>query len=277
MYIDSHFHVNVYNRYPGTLETALKQLEDEEIFVIGNSIDIESFTQTKEIAVQSKMVLPCFGIHPQVAKEHVDNLEQYEEHFNEALAYGEIGLDSMHVEDEEEYPIQEKLLAYFFGKAALDKKIVFLHLDGAEEKGLEMIKVFGLKKVVVHGYVGSLETLKEMLAFGVYFSIGGNKILDEFKEQMTEKEWTHYQEIVKAIPMKRLLIETDGPCRTVPNPEPDAQRSQPDYIKKMYKKISQIKGISLDELQVMVRVNLSYLLGNDPRLKQFTNLLTKKE
>ena len=86
-----------------------------------------------------------------------------------------------------------------------------------------------------------------------------------------------HQEIVKAIPMKRLLIETDGPCRTVPNPEPDAPRSQPDYIKKMYEKISQIKGISIDELQVMVQVNLSYLLGNDPRLKQYINLLTKKD
>ena len=277
MYIDSHFHVNIYNRYPGTLKTALQQLESEEIFVIGNSIDIDSYTQTKEIAAKSKMVLPCFGIHPQVAKDHIDNLEQYEEYFNEALAFGEIGLDSMHVENEEEYPLQEKMLAHFFTKAKEQKKIVFLHLDGSEEKGLEMIKEFALKKVVVHGYVGSLETLKELLDIGVYFSIGGNKILDGFKKQMTEQKWTKYQEIVKAIPMKRLLVETDGPCRTVPNPVPDAPRSQPDYIKKIYKKICQIKGITVDELQVMVRVNLSYLLGNDPKLKQYTNLLTKKE
>jgi len=277
LFVDSHFHINVYERYPGTLETALQQLDDEEIFVIGNSIDIESYTQTKEIATKSKMVLPCFGIHPQVAPKHINNLEKYEEYFNEALAFGEIGLDSMHVENEEEYPIQEKILAHFFTKAKEKNKIVFLHLDGSEEKGLEMIKEFALKKVVVHGYVGTLETLKEMLAIGVYFSIGGNKILDEFKEQMTEEEWKKYQEIVKAIPMKRLLIETDGPCRTVPDPEPDAPRSQPSYIKKIYEKISQIKDITVEELQVMVKVNLIYILGNDPKLKHYINILAPKK
>ncbi|MHA1245469.1 MAG: TatD family hydrolase [Candidatus Heimdallarchaeota archaeon] len=276
MFIDCHFHVNVYNRYPGTLETALQTMIDEQIFVIGNSIDIDSFAQTKEIAAKSEFVLPCFGIHPQVAPEHIDNLEQYEEYFNEALAFGEIGLDSMHVENEKEYPLQEKLLAHFFTKAKEKNKIVFLHLDGSEEKGLEMIKEFALKKVVVHGYVGSLETLKELLAIGVYFSVGGNKLLDDFKEQMTDEEWIHFHEIVKTIPMKRLLVETDGPCRTVPNPEPEAPRSQPAYIKKIYEKISQIKGITIEELQVMVRVNLTFLLGNDPKLKQFTNLLSKK-
>ena len=276
MFIDSHFHINIYERYPGTLETALEQMEREGIFVIGNSIDLDSYNATKEIASKSSLVLPCFGIHPQVVADHLDKLSEYDSYFDEALAYGEIGLDSMHVEKEEEYPLQEKLLAHFFKKAKEQKKLVFLHLDGSEEKGLEMIKEYSLKRVVVHGYKGSLETLQKMLDINVHFSVGGNKILDEFKGEMTEEEWNHFHDIVKAIPDKRLLIETDGPCRTIPNPEPNAPRSQPEYIKKIYEKISQIRDTTVEDLQVKTNVNLLYLFSSDPKLKQFTSLLSNK-
>lgn len=45
----------------------------------------------------------------------------------------------------------------------------------------------------------------------------------------------------------------------------------------MYNKISRIKGITSEELQVMTTVNLIYLLSNDPKLKQYTAILSQKK
>ncbi|MCG3254311.1 MAG: TatD family hydrolase [Candidatus Heimdallarchaeota archaeon] len=103
MFLDSHFHTNVYNRYEGALEQALAILDEHKILVVSSSTDPDSYQQTLEIATKSKYVLPCFGIHPQVAHEYLNKLEELDDLFDQAIAFGEIGLDHYYLEDESQY------------------------------------------------------------------------------------------------------------------------------------------------------------------------------
>ena len=208
-----------------------------------------------------------------MAHEYVDNLESLNEYFDNAIMYGEIGLDHYYLKDKDQYPAQYKLLNYFFEKAQKQSKVVILHLDGAEEKGLEMIQNYSLKKVIVHGYKGSIETLQQMLDEGYYFSIGGNMILDEFKSYMSSEDWNRVHQIISDVPLEQLLTETDGPCRTEPEPPPDAPRSMPTYIFKMIDKISKVRNISEEELTSQVKNNFLRILDNDSRLSKYREIM----
>ncbi|MHA1200351.1 MAG: TatD family hydrolase, partial [Candidatus Heimdallarchaeaceae archaeon] len=158
-------------------------------------------------------------------------------------------------------------------KARDQDKLVVLHLDGAEEQGYELIKKFSLTKVIVHGYKGSLETMRKLLGIGCYFSVGGNMILDNFRQEMTEDEWVLFQSIIENIPSDRLLIETDGPCRTEPNPPEGPHRSLPNYIFEMITKIASVRGISFEKLVKLTNENFKQLIQNDEFLKSYSSLI----
>jgi TatD DNase family protein len=263
----------VYLRFENSLEPALALLDEHQILVVSSSTDPDSYQQTLKIAAKSKYVLPCFGIHPQVAHQYLDKLDELEDLLDQAIAFGEIGLDHYYLKDESQYPAQYTLLEYFFTKAREHNTLIVLHLDGAEEQGYEMIKKFSLTKVIIHGYKGSLETMKKLLDIGCYFSVGGNMILDAFKQEMTEDDWTLFQSIFKEIPSDRLLIETDGPCRTEPNPPEGASRSMPTYLFKIITKIAAIRGITTEKLTQITNKNFKQLIQGDEYLKAYSNLI----
>lgn len=263
----------MYLRFENALEPALALLDEHKILLISSSTDPVSYQQTLEIAMKSKYILPCFGIHPQVAHEYLDKLDELEDLFDQAIAFGEIGLDHYYLQDESQYPAQYTLLEHFFSKARDQNILVVLHLDGAEEQGYELIKKFSLTKVIIHGYKGSLETMKKLLAIGCYFSVGGNMILDAFRQEMTEDDWTLFQSIIKVIPTNRLLIETDGPCRTEPNPPEGAPRSMPTYIFEMLTKIATIRETSSEKLLESTNENFKRLIQNDEFLRSYGSLI----
>jgi TatD DNase family protein len=273
MYIDAHFHCNAYHRHSNDLDEVLALLKKHKILVVSNSVDTESYEQTLALAQKSEYVLPLFGIHPQVAHEFLDKLDDLDELFNNAIAYGEIGLDHYYLKDEEQYPAQYTMLKHFFTKAHDQNKLVALHLDGAEEQGLELIKEYSLTKVIIHGFKGSLETMKELLDLGCYFSVGGNMIMDKFRSYMTEDDWKLFHSIVKEIPDDRILTESDGPCRTDPDIKPEDPRSLPTYLFDILAQIAKTRETTVEELAKLSVENFKELIKKDENLKSYYNLL----
>jgi TatD DNase family protein len=273
MFIDTHFHTNVYERYENALDQALQLMAENKILVVSNSCDLDEYEATLKIAKRSEFVLPCFGIHPQSAPDYVDKLGLLSDYLDQALMFGEIGLDHIHVKDQSQYPIQEGILERFFQAGEHQSKIVILHLDGAEYRGLEIIQTFSLNKVIIHGYSGSLETLRKMLDLGFYFSVGGNAIMDRFKPVIPLDDWNRVQQIVKQVSDDLLLVETDGPCRFAPDVSPDAPRSMPTYIKNTVAKVANIRETSVDELIHQVTDNFMKLIKDDKRLEAYASLI----
>jgi len=273
MIIDTHFHTNVYTKWEGALEEALDILKKKNILVFSQTCDIEGYETTLEIAKKSDFVIPCFGLHPQVAHEYTEQLDSLKSYFNQAIVYGEIGLDHYHLKDKEQYPHQYKLLEHFFKFAQKKNKLVILHLDGAEEKGLEMIQNFSLKKVIVHCYKGSISTLKKMADYGCYFSVGGNYILNSFRSIIGVEDWNHLQTIVKEVPDELLLLETDGPSRISPDAKPEEPRSKPTHIYKSIQKVAKLRKLSEEEFLELTKKNLLSLIENDSRLVKYVQMI----
>jgi len=104
-------------------------------------------------------------------------------------------------------------------------------------------------KGVMHGFVGTLEQLKEYLKMGLY--IGFNGII--FKKI----EGTNFEEIVKNTPLEKILIETDCPYLT---PPPAAAgggtvRNEPLNVKYVAQKIAEIKNTNFERVAEITTKN----------------------
>ena len=238
MYVDAHNHLELYK---DDIKEALDRINKYNILTLACSMDEQTYVYVKNIAKSNPLITPCFGIHPWEAHNHYEDLETYEPYIKETPIIGEIGLDYYWVKEKEHYCYQQKVLEYFLQKAQLYDKITNLHTKGAEKEILLLIKKYRLKSPIIHWYSGPLDILKRLLDYGCYFTIG----VDIGYSKLTD-------EIVKLLPINRILTETDGPTALE---WVNGEYSYPDYIKTIVEKISTIKKINVEQVKQMVYGN----------------------
>ena len=238
-------------------------------------------TSTSESAIKlaqkySNDIWATVGFHPSHVNQnwHHDSEEQKEtapEKFDieklrnlakhpKVVAIGECGLDYYRLNQEAEIRNQEKarqkdaLLAQIEIAAEL-KKPLMLHVrpsKGADDAYEDLLALLSRAKAarVIHFYGGVLEITKKFVERGFYFTFGGVVTFTE-----------DYDEVIKYIPLKQILLETDAPY-VAPTPY-RGKRNEPAYIIETAKKISAIKNMEYDEvcettfLNTLTALNLS--------------------
>jgi TatD DNase family protein len=166
------------------------------------------------------------GVHPHDSRNCTEatlpELRQLATH-KEVVAIGECGLDFNR--DFSPRPQQEQ---WFEAQVALAEELrlpLFLHERDAQERFCAILKA--VRKTtpgVVHCFTGTREALQAYLEMGLHIGITG-WICDE-------RRGTHLRELVKEIPLSRLMIETDAPFllpRTLPAKTKDS-RNEPAYL-----------------------------------------------
>jgi TatD DNase family protein len=109
----------------------------------------------------------------------------------------------------------------------------------------------GSLKGVWHCFTGSVDEGKRALDLGLYLGVGG---VSTFRNAGVDT-------VLKEMPIKRLLLETDAPYLT---PAPHrGKRNEPSYITIIAEKLSLIKGISLSEVATVTTRNAFELFGID--------------
>ena len=178
----------------------------------------------------------------------------------EVVAIGEFGLDYYRLNPESGIMNQEKenQQEAFQIQASLAKdlnKALMLHCrpskgtDDAYEEALRLLSTYNnLPPRVFHFYVGSLAITKKLVESGAYFTFGG---VITFSRD--------YDEIIKYIPLDRILLETDAPYVA---PEPyRGKRNEPAYIVETAKKLAEIKGISAEDVAKQTTANALKVFG----------------
>lgn len=209
-------------------------------FVIDVGFDIESSEKSTILAAESDFIYTAVGIHPHDAKS-------FEEHCYKKIlellkkprvvALGEIGLDyhyNLSTPDE-----QKRMFSRLLWTARDENIPVILHGRQSYKDMVDIISSEGHGKIrgVFHSFSGSMEELKWILDNGFYVSISG---------MVTFKKAENILEIAKAIPMDRLLIETDCPYLT---PEPyRGKRNEPSYVRYVAEALAKVKGLSVEAL-----------------------------
>lgn len=171
--------------------------------VINAASDLSSAARCIDLAARWPHVWAAVGIHPEAADTFSPaSLPALRElaAAPKAVAVGEIGLD-YHWPDN---PGREAQLACFEAQLQLANELklpVVIHCRDAMEDTLRLLRRHR-PAGVMHCFAGSVETMKEVLALGLYIGLGGAVTFKNAKRPVA---------VAEAVPPDRLLLETDAP------------------------------------------------------------------
>lgn len=185
------------------------------------------------------------GIHPHEAKsmnaQSIEILRKSSTH-QYVKAIGECGLD--YDRDFSPRPIQKKCFEAQIELAIELNLPLFLHERAAFQDFNLILDQYAdkLPPRVVHCFTGSINEAKIYLDKGYYIGFTG-AITDE-------RRFSHLKEVLKYVPLDRMMLETDAPFmlpKNITNKSND-RRNEPAFLPYVSKYIAQIKNISTEKL-----------------------------
>lgn len=251
--IDSHVHLDD-SRFDKDRDEIIKSLKENGLdLVINIGADLKTSKASVELADKYENVYAAVGTHPHSAREmNLRTIEIYRDYSSheKVVAIGEIGLDFYYDnsprEDQRKWFIEQLKLARQV------KLPVIIHSRDASQETFDILSNAqdGNLQGVLHCYSGSAEMAKEYIKKGFHISIAG---------PVTFNNARVLKEVAEAVPLDRLLIETDCPYLT-PTPF-RGKRNEPKYVKYVAQEIAQIKGISFEELVKATSANTRRLFS----------------
>jgi len=251
MLFDTHAHLDD-EKYDTDRDEVIKNIYDGGVSLLVNvGSDMESSEKTLELAKKYSFIYAAVGVHPYSAphltEEDVCALKEMAKE-DKVVAIGEIGLD-YHFEDTDKIGQKRGFIRQIELAKHLDLPYI-VHDRDSHQDCYDIIKNSGYFRGVMHCFSGSAEFAKQMIDIGFYISFAGT---------VTFKNAKKVHEAAKAVPLERLLIETDSPYLA---PEPyRGKRNIPLNVIKTLEAIADIKGISKEELLKITMENGKRFFG----------------
>lgn len=243
MYIDTHCHLD-YLQKDNDLNDVITAAQNMNVGIIHTiSTRLDESAKIKGIANQFNNVYCSIGIHPNESAE-VQTYSQSDitqallkELTPKVISLGETGLDYYY--EHSDQATQKKSFQAHIDAAAESKLPLVIHTRDAEDDTLSILKENAHKDItgIIHCFTGTPEMAKACLDLGYYISISGI---------VTFKNATVLQDIVKWVPLDRLLIETDAPY-LAPIPY-RGKPNHPAYVVHVAEKVAELKDISITEV-----------------------------
>lgn len=217
--------------------------------ILNAGASLRSSQTSVELAKRYPFVYAACGIHPEEASGlPSDYLGQIEAlcAYPKVRAVGEIGLD-YHYEDMAPKTVQQELFANQLALANRLHLPVIVHDREAHGDVMALLRRYR-PRGVVHCFSGSVEMMREVVSLGMYIGLGG---------AVTFKNARVPVEVAGAVPLDRLLLETDAPYMS---PAPfRGKRCDSSLIRYTGEVIARIRGISIDELFRITAANAARL------------------
>lgn len=236
MFIDTHCHV--VSEYYDDIDVVIKNAIDNGVLkIIINGYNMQSNREVLELVKKYDIVYGALGIQPEELYDYNDDsLKFIEEHINDEkiIAVGEIGLDYHYDTDKD---LQKELFKRQLKIAYKYNKPVIIHSRDCIQETYNILKESKVKGVM-HCYSGSKEMALEFIKIGFLIGIGGVS---------TFKNAKNIVDVIKYIPLEYIILETDSPYLT---PEPyRGKRNEPMYIPIVAKRVADIKGLDIKEIE----------------------------
>ncbi len=236
MLIDTHCHVlsSEYDNVNEIIDETFKSNIDK---IIINGIDLKSSMEAVELALKYDNVYAAVGLGPEsVIDVDEDTIKSIEKLClnDKVVAIGEIGLDyywTTETKEKQKYVFESML------KIAKEyNKPVIVHSRKSINDTYNLLKEYNVTGIM-HCYSGSIEMAREFVKIGFLIGVGG---------VVTFKNAKEIKEVVSNIDLENIALETDSPYLA---PEPfRGKQNKPMYVEEVAKKISEIKGITYDEV-----------------------------
>lgn len=256
MYVDSHCHLDG-PKFAQDREQVLARARDlqvEALVAIGNGRGPDEVGCAIELAERydpsssgSPRIFATIGVHPHEAAlarpEHLANMEALARH-PRVIAWGEIGLDYFY--DHSPRDVQQRVFIQQMELARAANLPIVIHCRPSDNSQNAWDDLFRLLRQhwvsagiggVLHCFTGSLEQARTGLDLGFNLSFAGN---------VTFPKAQSIRDAAAAVPLDRLLIETDSPY-LAPIPH-RGQRNEPAFVTETARQIGAVRHMSGEEI-----------------------------
>ena len=208
--------------------------------VIDPGCTLDSSRAAVALAARHPHVYAAVGIHPEncgdFVPQHMDELRQLARR-PKVVAIGEIGLDYYWAENPPR-ELQQEVLRRQLALAQELHLPVIIHDRDAHADTLSIVREFPQVTGVFHCFAGSVEMAQALIKMGWMLSFNGAATFKHAKKA---------PEVIAAVPLEKLMIETDAPYLT---PVPHrGERNDSSYVRFLAEKIAEIKDISAEEVE----------------------------
>ena len=254
MLFDTHAHYDD-ARFDEDRDALLSSMPAHNVGLILNpGCDVETSRKAISFAQKYPFIYAAVGIHPENINENWNNdlsvIKELAESEPRVRAIGEIGLDYYWEKDERARARQQVVFARQMELARELGKPVIVHDRDAHADCLEIARRYQGVPGVFHCFAGSVEMARELLALGYHLSFTG---------VITFKNARRAIEVIREVPLDRLMVETDSPYMA---PEPyRGRRNSSLYVHRMVETIAEIKGVAVEEVERITTENGKRLFG----------------
>lgn len=252
MFVDSHCHIN----FP----ELRARMRDMQSLMAANrvghalcvSVNLETLPSVLEVAESEPNVFASVGVHPDY--EDVDEpdparLVELARH-SRVVAIGETGLDYYRLTGDLGWQ-RERFRVHIRAARACGKPLI-IHTRSAARDTIDIMREEGADRAggVMHCFTETLDVAREALDLDFHISFSGI---------VTFKNARELKEVARAVPLERMLIETDAPYLA---PVPHRGKvNEPGFVSHVAEEIARLRGIDVAEVEAATTRNFFRLFG----------------
>ena len=269
MLTDTHCHLD-YNKFDSDRAEVIQRANDSGLIrILVPGLHHKSSSDAVRLAETNQSVYAAVGFHPTDLEEFSEStFEQVKQlaHHPKVVAVGEIGIDYYWVKENDKREFQREVLKLQLEFAKEINKPVIIHMREENdawsgEASVDLLKILeewqsslhgsiAERPGVLHSFNGNLETAQKALSLNFYIGITG---------PVTYKNAEEKRNIIRQLPLAKLLIETDSPFLT---PVPHrGKRNEPAYVRHIADKIAEIHLKSPAEIAAITTANAARLFA----------------
>src|SRR3989304_2766127 len=278
MLTDTHCHLNHHKFDADRAEVIQRAVDSGLIRILVPGLHHRSSKEAVRLAESNSSVYAAVGFHPTDLEEFTertfDEIKKLASH-PKVVAVGEIGIDYYWVKENDKRTFQRDVLKQQLQFAKEINKPVIIHMREENdawfgEASQDLLKILEVWQSslhtcpggrcqggrlaenpgVLHSFNGTLETAQKALALNFYIGVTG---------PVTYKNADEKREIIKQLPITKLLIETDAPFLS---PVPHrGKRNEPAYVRHIADKIAEIHFKSPAEIANITTTNAARLFA----------------
>ncbi len=252
--IDSHCHLN-FPQFKGKLDEIVKRALDNGVSrMLTISTKLNEISELESISKSYSEVYNSVGVHPHECKNYKDlslnDLIKHTEN-SKCIGIGESGLDFYYENSPKE--LQTKLFKIHIEAARETNLPLIVHTRSADIQTIQVLSdemKRGSFSGLIHCFSTSKKLAESAIDLGFYISLSGI---------ITFSKSTELRDIVKVLPLNKLLVETDAPYLA---PEPYRGKcNEPSYVIHTAKILADLKGLDLDVIAEKTTQNFNRLFN----------------
>jgi TatD DNase family protein len=252
--VDSHCHLD-FPDFDGKMDEVREEMRANGVtHALCINVDLSGFPKVRGLAEAHDNFYASVGVHPDHEAAPVDprHLVELARH-PRVVAIGETGLDYYRLSGDLEWQ-RERFRAHIRA-ARLCRKPLVIHTREAAEDTIRIMREEGAGEVggVMHCFTETEDVAAAALALGFHISFSGI---------VTFKNAGKLKDVARAVPLDRLLVETDSPY-LAPVPH-RGKTNRPGLVRHVAEEVARLRGISLESLAQATSANF-FRLFRDAR------------